>query len=249
MFVPSTSFVLSAIEPMTPARKRVDNILPLQNETPESTASSSNTGSNSVRKRIRGKSSPAASWSAHCIIDKQQLFFSDPMTKSFRRLKQQDKRKWNKRLGLRLHRLARVAKTGDSVSLQDGSTWTFASEDEFSRRSIEFRKAVYSAMAGSVDEHPMMRGASMQAWLNLHRTAQVCTTDAVRTVKGQTALLTWQGPWGLLPEIASGGPRDTGGISVLCKKLESTPAAVSLFRNMEVLEAAVTACSALCDGS
>jgi len=234
-FVPSTPVVIPVIEPTTPARRGVDNLLPLQIGTPESTASSSNTGSSSVRKRIRGKSVPPASWSVQCISDKQQLYFSDPMTKSFRRLKQQDKRIWSKRLCLRLHRLARVAKAGGPVTLQDGSTWTFASEDEFSRRSMEFRQAMHTAMAGSADENPMLRGAAMHAWLNLHRTGPECTTDAVKTVKGQTALLTWQGPWGLLPGIASDGPRGADGITELCKRLENTPAAVTLFCNMEVL--------------
>jgi len=157
------------------------------------------------------------------------------MTKSFRRLKQQDKRKWNKRLGVKFHRLTRAAKAGNPVGLPDGSIWTFTSEDDFSRRSIEFRQAVYSAMAEADDLSPMLRGAAMTGWLNLHRTGQEGLSDAVKTVKGQTALLTWQGPWGVLATPVSEGPRDTKAIGELCQRLETCPSAYGLFTDMEVM--------------
>ena len=235
LFLPSTPVVLPDMAPRTPARGDVHSILPLQLATPESTASSSCTGSSSVRKRIRGKSAPPTSFEPPCNDDKQQVFFSDPMTKSFRRLKQQDKRKWNKRLGVKFHRLTRAAKAGHPVGLADGSIWTFTSEDDFARRSIEFRQAVYSAIAGADDLSPMLRGAAMTGWLNLHRTGQECSSDAVKTVKGQTALLTWQGPWGVLSVPVSEGPRDTKAIEELCQRLETCPSAYGLFTDMEVM--------------
>ena len=233
LFLLSTPVALSEMAPRTPARGNVNRILPVQLDTPISTASSSHTGSSSGRKRIRGKTAPPTLLPAACIADKQQLFFGDPMTKSFRRLKQQDKRKWNKRLGVRFHRLTQVTKAGNPVSLADGSMWTFRSEDDFTRRSMEFRQAVYSAMGGADGLSPMLRGAAMTAWLNLHRTGQECTSDAVKTVKGQTALLTWQGPWGVLTTTVSEGPRDTKAIGELCQRLETCPTAHRLFTDME----------------
>ena len=234
MFMPPSPST-PVVEATTPIRGGVNNLLPLQVESPDTSTSSTAPSSSSGRKRIRGKTAPLTSLPAPFVGDKELVFFSDPMSKSFRRLKQQDKRKWNKRLCVRFHRLTKSAKAGNPVSLIDGSIWTFADEDDFCNRSTQFRSAVYCAIAGSSDESAMLRGAAMQAWLNLNRTGQDSISDTVRTVKGQTALLTWQGPWGLLPTVGTNGPRDTNAIEELCARLQNTPEAIALFRDMEVL--------------
>ena len=173
-------------------------------------------------------------------LRRQQLAFRDQnVLKTFGRLSQELKRKWTKRVACMKCRLLERAKTGIRVTLFDGKTWCFQSETEFAENQRTFERAVLKSIAESSDRDDMERAAAMTLWLKTIAGHVSDDVELATSFKGNSALLTWQGAWGLLPQHEYEGSDDIQSITSLCHRLESMPEVICVWCDIKQMLAAL----------
>ena len=91
------------------------------------------------------------------------------------------------------------------------------------------------SIAECSDRHDMERAAAMSLWLKAIGSGGRVHSDTPNHFKGNTALLTWQGDWGLLPEVTHEGSDDIPGITFLCQRLESLPEVIRIWGDIKQL--------------
>ena len=173
-------------------------------------------------------------------LRKQQLAFRDQtVLKRFGRLSQDVKRKWTKRVACTKCRLLERAKTGNRVTLFDGQIWCFQSETEFVENQRTFERAVLKSIAECSDRDDMERAVAMSLWLKSIAGHVSEDVELATSFRGNSALLTWQGAWGLLPLLAHEGPDDIQSITSLCHRLESMPEVICVWCDIKQVLAAL----------
>jgi hypothetical protein len=155
--------------------------------------------------------------------------------KTFGRLSKELKRKWTKQVACMKHRLVERAKSGTRVTLLNGKSWCFQSETEYVDNQQAFERAVFKSIAECMDRHDMERAAAMSLWLKSIGSGGPDHSDMPTSFKGNTALLTWQGDWGLLPEVTHEGSDDIQGIHSLCIRLQSIPEVIRVWGDIKQL--------------
>ena len=207
--------------------------LPLQSEdTPTSTESCDITPSNDVaarastgRKRLRAKTKPGQDCSFTHFDERRRVYLKHELLSAYRRLACNSKRVWNKRLHVQKNRVCQRARAGQTVKLTDGSTWIFVTEQDWIRGQHSFTWRWYCAIADNGYLDRMLRASAMSTFLTSYTSVAEQQPHLEHVTKGMTALLTWQGPWGVLADVPVDESDHGRSISSVCEKVHRSPSA------------------------